>query len=188
MIETGNSDEQYLTCPKCGHKYTVHHDYCREPLDIEYALVRHKCKSCVYYGRYKNSRLSATVMDCPKCGEMCRNLKDTDIIEITVTRRKRQKRTPRSALKGLPDYCECCGFTEDLQVHHKDWNHINNDPTNLQMLCKYCHVQARNLGKPLFEELLKRVKSNPSDMLELRNQAENFYHEYASRRNKRKKL
>jgi hypothetical protein len=39
--------------------------------------------------------------------------------------------------------CERCGFiAEDrcqLDVHHKDRNHHNNDPNNLETLCANCH-------------------------------------------------
>jgi 5-methylcytosine-specific restriction endonuclease McrA len=39
--------------------------------------------------------------------------------------------------------CERCGFIPEhlaqLDVHHKDHNHNNNEPTNLQTLCANCH-------------------------------------------------
>lgn len=35
--------------------------------------------------------------------------------------------------------CECCGSTENLNVHHKDLNWLNNTPSNLQFLCSKCH-------------------------------------------------
>ena len=41
------------------------------------------------------------------------------------------------------DTCTRCGFeAEDraqLDVHHIDGNHFNNDPTNLTTLCANCH-------------------------------------------------
>lgn len=41
------------------------------------------------------------------------------------------------------DRCEACGFipihTGQLDVDHIDNNHKNNDPANLQTLCKNCH-------------------------------------------------
>lgn len=35
--------------------------------------------------------------------------------------------------------CECCGAKKRLHVHHvnEDWK--NNEPTNLQTLCVFCH-------------------------------------------------
>lgn len=40
-------------------------------------------------------------------------------------------------------YCECCGFIAEhrcqLDIHHIDRNHHNNDPDNLITLCANCH-------------------------------------------------
>lgn len=45
------------------------------------------------------------------------------------------------AYKG--DLCEDCGFVPkdpcQLDVHHIDGNHSNNDPLNLKTLCANCH-------------------------------------------------
>lgn len=35
--------------------------------------------------------------------------------------------------------CELCGSERNLVVHHKDHDHRNNEPSNLQVLCKRCH-------------------------------------------------
>ena len=35
--------------------------------------------------------------------------------------------------------CELCGGKVNLQVHHKDKNHLNDSPENLQTLCSVCH-------------------------------------------------
>ena len=46
--------------------------------------------------------------------------------------------------------CEICGLTEwmgkpiPLELHHKDFNHHNNDIENLQILCSNCHMQIHN--------------------------------------------
>jgi len=37
------------------------------------------------------------------------------------------------------DACASCGTTENLCVHHKDENHTNNVPSNLEVLCMSCH-------------------------------------------------
>jgi sRNA-binding protein len=45
----------------------------------------------------------------------------------------------------IKDACEICGYASvyddrrDLDVHHLDHNHHNNDPANLQTLCVPCH-------------------------------------------------
>ena len=46
--------------------------------------------------------------------------------------------------------CEICGLSEwmgqpiPLELHHKDFNHFNNEISNLQILCSNCHMQAHN--------------------------------------------
>lgn len=46
--------------------------------------------------------------------------------------------------------CECCGLSEwqgrpiPLELHHKDYNHYNNNLDNLQILCSNCHKLAHN--------------------------------------------
>lgn len=39
--------------------------------------------------------------------------------------------------------CEMCGFVPEapcqMDVHHIDWDHSNNKPDNLQVLCANCH-------------------------------------------------
>lgn len=42
-------------------------------------------------------------------------------------------------LKGKK--CQNCGTIKNLQVHHKDLNPWNNDPSNLQTLCATCHMK-----------------------------------------------
>lgn len=54
------------------------------------------------------------------------------------------------------DVCERCGRREwmgepiPLELHHKDFNHYNNNFENLQILCSNCHMQVHgynNLAK-----------------------------------------
>jgi len=35
--------------------------------------------------------------------------------------------------------CEKCGHVCFTHIHHKDFNHENNKPENLQSLCPGCH-------------------------------------------------
>ena len=53
------------------------------------------------------------------------------------------------ARKHLKDKCEACGYEKRLQAHHIDQDNTNNDPQNIQTLCKHCHdfwhtTQKRN--------------------------------------------
>lgn len=44
------------------------------------------------------------------------------------------------ARKQRAGSCEACGTSKRLQVHHIDEDWKNNDPTNLQTLCVFCHA------------------------------------------------
>ncbi len=46
--------------------------------------------------------------------------------------------------KYIKSTCEICGTTKDLEVHHKDKNHNNNNPNNLMTVCSSCHQQIHN--------------------------------------------
>ena len=55
------------------------------------------------------------------------------------------------------EVCERCGLKEwmgkpiPLELHHKDFNHYNNNLDNLQILCSNCHMQVHgysNVTKP----------------------------------------
>lgn len=60
----------------------------------------------------------------------------------------KRKRLIEDGLKEAK--CECCGLSEwmgkpiPLELHHKDFNHHNNDLSNLQILCANCHMQVHN--------------------------------------------
>ena len=44
------------------------------------------------------------------------------------------------ARKEMPHgSCNRCGKPDALDVHHKDGNHLNNSPENLERICRGCH-------------------------------------------------
>lgn len=48
----------------------------------------------------------------------------------------------KRALKMYPDApCERCG-AENSERHHKDANTANNEPENIERLCRRCHMEA----------------------------------------------
>lgn len=51
--------------------------------------------------------------------------------------------------------CEVCGKLAH-HIHHKDLNHKNNSPENLQCLCTLCHAKVHEID-PNISELRKRV-------------------------------
>ena len=42
-------------------------------------------------------------------------------------------------IKKESSVCGKCGSNENLEVHHLDKNPQNNELSNLQILCRYCH-------------------------------------------------
>ena len=48
------------------------------------------------------------------------------------------------------DKCERCGLSEwmgmkiPLELHHRDFNHYNNELSNLMIVCSNCHMQLHN--------------------------------------------
>jgi len=49
--------------------------------------------------------------------------------------------------------CFVCSSREDLETHHIDFNHNNNDPDNLMTLCERCHTEITKYGYTPREEL-----------------------------------
>ena len=43
------------------------------------------------------------------------------------------------ARKHLKKECEACGERRQLNAHHVDQDNRNNQPENIQTLCKWCH-------------------------------------------------
>lgn len=36
--------------------------------------------------------------------------------------------------------CDLCGTRENLGIHHRNFDHYDNEPSNLQVLCVGCHM------------------------------------------------
>jgi len=47
-----------------------------------------------------------------------------------------------------PGPCARCGALNARDVHHKDGNHQNNSPENLERICRSCHNLAHSKRKP----------------------------------------
>lgn len=60
----------------------------------------------------------------------------------TEVRNGKQRQTYRyHARKFIKKNCETCGTDKKLQVHHKDRDWTNNEPSNLETLCATCHMK-----------------------------------------------
>ena len=66
------------------------------------------------------------------CSRSCANSQ----IKGGITRRSLSHQARKHRLGS----CEACGFKKRLHVHHVDEDWTNNDPSNLQTLCVFCHV------------------------------------------------
>lgn len=49
--------------------------------------------------------------------------------------------------------CFLCGKTEKLHVHHLNWHHEDDTPSNLVILCEPCHNTLHKAGYLSLEEL-----------------------------------
>ena len=45
------------------------------------------------------------------------------------------------SIKEMPKVCELCGSDRNIDVHHKDGNHLNNSFDNLITVCRSCHLK-----------------------------------------------
>ena len=54
--------------------------------------------------------------------------------------------------------CVCCGNTEDLQIHHKQYRSKGgtDDPDNLVTLCAVCHAKQHE-GEPIHRLMVSRM-------------------------------
>ena len=176
IYEGGFDFLSFLTCPECNCRYQLRHHYCGMSLSVEDALTSHMCDFCLSNGQTLESRLPLEVADCPQCGHKCRAIDDIDYPKKTrKIRNVRRKKLPSASIQDVSQHCKACGFARGLEIHHKDWDHTNDNPENLLVLCKWCHMQVHKLGKPEFERMLEVAGANPSLRTALRRSAEDFY-------------
>lgn len=63
------------------------------------------------------------------------------------------------ARKHLKNCCEACGYTKALHAHHIDQDKANNEPENIQTLCKHCHNFWHTAQKRMNKEIAGRMPS-----------------------------
>jgi len=70
----------------------------------------------------------------------------------------------RIARNFVNQSCSICGNIKNLDVHHKDRNWENNEPSNLETLCHSCHMKLhwqRGDLKPQLQNLKRGTETNP---------------------------
>ncbi len=60
--------------------------------------------------------------------------------------------------KVKKEYCEQCHAVKNLGIHHKDFDHYNDVPDNLQVLCVSCHM---SLHKKAYWDAIHSGKEPP---------------------------
>ena len=70
------------------------------------------------------------------------------------------------ALKLRAECCEACGTSKRLHAHHIDENWTNNEPTNIQTLCVFCHAfwhaMHRRLGMTPTQRMPRLASLSPT--------------------------
>ena len=66
-------------------------------------------------------------------------------------------------LRAEAGVCQSCGSPEQLDIHHRDRDKRNQDPTNLAVLCHQCHMQEHaSAGETGWDRYHQRKASHPS--------------------------
>lgn len=158
LQRTTNRSAARFCSQKCGSEYQSR----TKSVDVA-------CKWCEKAFRRKQSSLLNSKSGFYFCSRTCKDeaQKLGGIKEIqpphfgTRTRPKPRKRknnnhnTHRKLFTESEFVCIRCGykeFTGSVDIHHKDFNHLNNDKSNLLPLCANCH-RALHYGKWKIEDL-----------------------------------
>lgn len=174
---------KYLTCPRCGCCYEIKCPVCGMSADMEVG-----CEYCPFCeGNGQHTILPENHFDCPSCGLQCRSAEDLDSEydfcgSIFSREAKRPLKQPPLPARETDKHCLVCDSSTNIERHHLDWNHENDDPQNIGYLCDYCHMRAHNLGKPLFDKLCARVRKDPSLRESIRQSATDWRKKNLSRR------
>lgn len=141
----------------CGRKCSNEHV---QQQSQERHQPNHTCSGCGARFFCSRKRLSKSKSGYIFCGRKCKDeaqrlaggFADMLPAHYGQSARHRERDVPRElrAPRRSKRYrrnvklerCEACGFDKHpqvLHVHHIDENHLNDDPSNLQVLCPTCH-------------------------------------------------
>ncbi|WP_138501767.1 HNH endonuclease signature motif containing protein [Spirosoma lacussanchae] len=99
-------------------------------------LANKTCKTCG--SEFGRRRFNGRLEDASRfegrlfCSQSCANTKSNPSDRTTFHLRAR---------RHIKSACQECGTASGLEVHHIDRNIKNNDPENLQTLCRSCHMK-----------------------------------------------
>jgi len=119
------------------------------------------CKVVLYRKRY-NGRLEdrSVFLRRRYCSLSCANTRENLSKHGKLSR----------ARKWLKGGCEACGEKRKIVIHHIDQNLDNNDPKNLQTLCKYCHDFWHSMARRRCKTVAGKMPclgSQPASRIEL---------------------
>jgi HNH endonuclease len=113
-----------------------------------YGLSCRKEKPCIICGK-----LILAGENKKTCSRICANKHRAGIKYKLNEPRKDKVKFYRSLKIRLMNtrgkVCEKCGYdkSEILQIHHKDSNRLNNEISNLELICPNCHFEKHYLEK-----------------------------------------
>ncbi len=108
----------------------------RKPLPVPMKHCKH-CGAILTRKRF-NGRLEdrSAFMRRKYCDRKCMAAAMEGKIKVLNARNSRKQAT-----KTRSKSCAHCGSGSRLQVHHRDGNPLNNEPSNLVTLCASCHMR-----------------------------------------------
>jgi hypothetical protein len=114
-------------CINCGKEFRKlnRSKYCSQTCSKAYRSKPKETKNCISCGT--EFLASKGYIRCKLCRE-----------------REKNKGSRESNLFAS---CSACGDIDWLVIHHKDFNPNNNDPLNLEYICKSCHHIRHRLHK-----------------------------------------
>ena len=71
--------------------------------------------------------------------------------------------------------CELCGAKENLDAHHQDRDRSNNAPSNIQTLCRTCHMKGHWAREEIQKPVLKKPCIYCDDLASSRGLCEKHY-------------
>ena len=145
-------------CPQCSNSF-LHFKWDKQEF----------CSNMCYYDSLRDKRPKH---NCASCGKeigtiIYRERRSNEYYcnrECYDNRRKKNLKRLKRHTKfydTLLEESQCeCGVNDKflLQIHHKDGNHNNNEPNNLEIVCGNCHIK-RHLKKNKKGEYVYHPKS-----------------------------